>query len=136
MLEFAKENPATADWDAVRVPLLAANKIDPEAAEPLRLFFETYVDAGVQPTKNALDGLAYALVLAPQDVKLRMELVGELINENKLDDAREALKTLAYSPHQGKWHDAVLAIFEQLNAHNQSLAKDKFAAAQKYFDDD
>jgi hypothetical protein len=136
MLEVAKENPATANWDAVRAPLLAANKMDPEAAEPLHLFFETYLDAGVQPTKNALDGLAYALVLAPQDVKLRMELVGELINENKLDDAREALKTIAYSPHQGKWHDAALAIFEQLNAHNQSLAKEKCAAAQKYFDDD
>jgi hypothetical protein len=135
MLELAKKNAPKADWDAVRAPLLAANKLDPEAAQPLRLFYETYVDAGVAPTKNALDGLAYALVLAPQDNQLRMELVGELINENKLDQAKDALKTIAYSPHQGKWHDAALAIFEQLNAHNQSLAKDKFLAAQKYFDD-
>lgn len=136
MLELANENPVRADWSAVRVPMLAANKIDPEAAEPLMLFYDSYADSGARPTDNAVDALAYAVVLAPQDNKLRMQLVGEYINENKLDDAKSALTTIAYSPHQGKWHDAAMAIFEALDAHDRTLARDKWAAAQKYFDDD
>ena len=136
LLDVAKKNPAGADWNAVRAPLLQANKVDPEAAEPLLLFYQSYVAQGVHPTKNAIDALSYAVVLAPQDPKLRMQLVKQLIDDNQLDDARKALATIAFSPHQGKWHDATVALYDALSANNQSLAKDKWEVAQKLFKDD
>jgi tetratricopeptide (TPR) repeat protein len=136
LMDVAKKNPASADWNAVREPLLGANKLDPEAAQPLLLFYQSYVAQGVPPTNNAIDGLSYAVVLAPQDWKLRMQLVKQFIDDGKLDDARKALATIAFSPHQGKWHDATVALYDALSANNQSLAKDKWEVAQKLFKDD
>ena len=88
------------------------------------------------PTVNALKGLAYAVVLAPQDTKLRMELIGQLIEEQRWDDARRALIPLAYTPHSGKWRDAIVAVFDQVEARNGTTAKEKWKAAQRFFDDD
>lgn len=136
MLAIAKANPAASDWNAVREYFLRANKIDPEAAEPLVLFYQSFVDQKVKPTKNAVDGLIYAVALAPQDSKLRMELIGRLIDDNRLTDASKAIVPIAYSPHIGKWHDSAVAILDQLTAGNQTLAKQKWEAAQKYFEDE
>jgi hypothetical protein len=135
MLDLAKANPKAANWNVVRDMFLKANKVDAEAAEPLVLFYRTYVAEGVRPTKNAIDGLMYAVVLTPQDNQLRMELIGRLIDDNRLDDARKAIVPVAYSPHRGKWHDAAVAVLEQLDARNQAQAKAKWQAAQKYFDE-
>ena len=120
----------------MRAPFLAANKIDPEAAEPLMLFYRTFPAQGVKPTKNALNGLTYAVALAPQDDRLRMEVVGELIDIGQLEEARSFLRTIALSPHQGKRHDSAVAIYEALVAGNQAAAKERWAAAQKYYDED
>ena len=136
LLEIAKKNPQSADWDAVRAPLLQANNVDPEAAQPLLLFYQSYVAQGVHPTGNAIDALSYAVVLAPQDAKLRMQLVKQFIDDSKFEDARKALATIAFSPHQGKWHDATVALYDALSANNQPLAKDKWEVAQKFFKDD
>jgi len=136
MLALAKANAAAADWNAVRNVFLQANKLDPEAAEPLVLFYQSFVDQGIKPTKNSVDGLTYAVALAPQDNKLRMELIGRLIEDNRLSDASKAIVPIAYSPHVGKWHDSAVAILDQLRAGNQVLAKEKWKAAQKYFDDE
>jgi hypothetical protein len=136
MLAASEATPSNTDWTAVRASFLAANDIDPEAAEPLVLFYRSFVKQGVRPTKNAVDGLDYAVVLAPQDNELRMELIGRLIEDNRLVDARRALVPIAYSPHRGKWKDAALAILEQLEARNQAQAKVKWEAARKHFDED
>jgi tetratricopeptide (TPR) repeat protein len=136
LLDLAKKNPASANWEVVREPLIQANKLDPEAAQPLLLFYQTYVAQGVHPTKNAVDGLSYAVVLAPQDAKLRMQLVKQFIDDNQLEDARKTLVTIAISPHEGKGHDATLALYQAVAAKNQALAKQKWDAAQKYFDED
>jgi len=136
MMALAKANPKSANWNAVRDFFLRANKADPEAAEPLVLFYRTYVAEGVRPTKNAVDGLTYAVVLTPQDNQLRMELIGRLIDDNRIDEARKAIVPVAYSPHRGKWHDAAVAVLEQLEVRNQVQAKSKWEAAQKYFEDE
>lgn len=135
MLAMAKVAPATADWAAIRAMIMRANRLDPENAEPLVLFYRTFVAQGVSPTRNAIDGLSYAVALAPQDAQLRLELIGRLIDDNRLDDARQALVPLAYSPHRGKWHEAVNAILQQVDAKNRTEAKAKWQAAVKFFDD-
>ena len=137
MMALAKENRGSADWNAVRSMFLRANKIDPEAAEPLVLFYRTYVEQGIQPTSNAVDGLTYAVALAPQDSKIRIELIARLIDENRLKDARKMIIPIAYSPHVGKWRDSAVAILEQLDAGDRDQAKSKWAAfRKKYYDED
>ena len=133
LMSLAKANPKTADWNKVRAAFLAANKIDPEAAEPLIAFYRSFVAQGVAPTSNAVEGLVYALALAPQDDLLRIEIVGHMIDANRLDEARRALLPLAYNPHRGKRRDATLAIFEALKAGNRTLAREKWGEAQEHF---
>lgn len=133
LLKIGEKNKASGNWNGARQAFLDANKIDPEAGEPLVLYYRSYVTQGIAPTKNAVDGLSYAVILAPQDNELRMELIGRLIEDNRLDAARTIIGPVAYSPHRGKWHDAAVAILEQLNARNQGQAKAKWQAAQKYF---
>lgn len=101
-LELAKPKPKQADWEAIRNWFTRANKVDTENAEPLELYYETFADAGQQPTANALDGLLYAVDLAPRDEDLRMNAVRALIVENKLKDARELFAPVAYEPHLKK----------------------------------
>ncbi|WP_310467790.1 hypothetical protein [Sphingomonas sp.] len=133
LLALAKDSPKTANWDAIRLLISRANKLDPENAEPLALFYRTYVGQNVRPTANALSGLGYAVALAPQDANLRLEYVGQMIEEQRWADAGRALIPLAYSPHRGKWHDAVVAVLEQVNARNPAEAKSRLQAARKHF---
>ena len=66
-----------------------------------------------------------------------MELIGRLIDDNRLKDARTVLVPMAYSPHMGKWHDSVVAILNQLDAGDRDKAKSQWEAVQKkYYDDE
>jgi len=136
LMNMAKANPKGANWASIRDNFLQANKIDPENAEPLILFYRSFVNQGVQPTKNAVDGLTYALALAPQDAKLRLELVGQLIKDSRWDDAHRAIVTLAYSPHAGKWHEAVVKVLQSVDSKNNANATTALQNARKLFDDD
>lgn len=135
LMEMAKANPATADWATIRSYFSRANRIDTEDAEPLILFYRTYAAQGARPTANALDGLRYALDLAPQDSKLRLEVVGDLLKENHVDEARDALTSLAYSPHAGKAHDTVRRLYDALAAKDTTLASTTLEEAKKFYKD-
>ncbi|QNM82783.1 hypothetical protein H8M03_12495 [Sphingomonas sabuli] len=112
------------DWTGIRNALLKANKIDPEAAEPLRLFYESFPRAGQAPTRNAIDGMLYAQVLAPQDPGLRLSAVFLLIQEEKLAEARKLLGPIAYSPHGGSMRDKARLAMTALAANNGKAALD------------
>jgi hypothetical protein len=58
------------------------------------------------------------------------------LKDSLLDDAREALVPLAYSPHTGKAHDAVRKILDRLDAKNRSEALTAWQAAVKLYDED
>ena len=136
MMELAKANPKGADWGSIRSVFAAANRLDTEDAEPLILFYRTFAAEGIHPTDNAIDGLKYALVLAPQDAKLRLEYVGQMLNDGKLSEAHEALVPLAYSPHTGKAHDVVRKILDSVDARNTAQALTAWQAAEKLYNDD
>jgi tetratricopeptide (TPR) repeat protein len=136
MTEVAKANPKTADWEAIRSTLAAANRLDTEDAEPLVLFYRTFEAQGVHPTANAIDGLKYALVLAPQDSKLRLEYVGQMIDDGRFGEAHEALVPLAYSPHTGKAHDAVRLVLDTVDRRDKTKAVAAWQAAEKLYKDD
>lgn len=98
-MELAKANAKSADWDGVREWFLKANKLDTENAEPLFLFYRTYAEARQPLTQNAVDALLYAVELAPQDYDARITAVGQLLAENKLDEAKSMFAPVAFRPH-------------------------------------
>ncbi|HKU93158.1 MAG TPA: hypothetical protein VJP82_07420 [Sphingomicrobium sp.] len=132
MFGLAVKSPTTAKWDAVRTELSLANRLDPESAEPLVLFYRTFEQQRIPATKNALDGLAYAVTLAPQNTKVRIELVSSLIASNRWADARTALEPVAYSPHRGKWRDKLTALLNSIIARDPAKATADLAAVEKF----
>ena len=88
-----------ARWDRLRDWLLKANKLDTENAEPLALYYRSFVEARERPTRNAIDGLLYSVDLAPQDRGLRIMAVRALLLENRAAEAKALLAPLAYRPH-------------------------------------
>jgi hypothetical protein len=90
-----------ARWSRVRAWFVKANKLDPENAQPLQLFYQSFVAQGQTPTGNAQSGLLYAETLAPYDDDLRLTAANVLLQQNKPAEAKTMLEPLAYDPHGG-----------------------------------
>jgi tetratricopeptide (TPR) repeat protein len=122
MLGQAKENPAQADWTRIRSAIAAANRLDPDAPEPLLLFYESFAAQKTRPPANAVMGLLYALELAPYDSDVRYTAVRELLAQNRLREAKAAFRQLAYNPHDSKEHDRNLDIMDKIIAGDAAAA--------------
>jgi tetratricopeptide (TPR) repeat protein len=116
------EGHPKADWNAIRHYFITANKLDTEDPEPLMLYYETFARQGKQPPADAISGLQYALVLAPQDQSLRAMVVTQLIADNHLAEARDILAPLAFNPHSSEGRERARKIMEALAANNQKAA--------------
>lgn len=102
MMVAAERDPSKADWPAIRSYLAKANRLDPEDAEPLVLFYRTYESSGQGAPASVVDGLFYALDLVPQDNDLRVSVVRQLLAQKKVEAARREYGPIAYYPHQSK----------------------------------
>ena len=122
LIELAKAKPASADWKAVRAPLVQANRLDPDAPEPLMLFFQSYVAQNARPPAAAVEGLLYALEVAPFDEDLRLVAVRQLLSENRLAEAKAAFAPIAYGSHFRKQRDKNLAIMAAIVARQPQQA--------------
>jgi tetratricopeptide (TPR) repeat protein len=89
-------------WKEVRAQYVKANKVENDHPVPLVRFYLTYAKQGEKPTKNAIDGLEWALTLAPFDASLRWLVAGQLVTDERFSDAVPVLRPLAYSPHPGE----------------------------------
>lgn len=86
-------------WREARSWIVKANRLDPDAAEPLMRYYESFLTAGETPNDGAIDGLYRAFELSPHDVGLRLMLVHRMLLDDKAKDARLLLLPLAYDPH-------------------------------------
>ncbi len=90
---------AAVAWDEARGWIVKANRLSPDSAESLILFYQSFREQGIAPSKSAIAGLNRAFELVPQDEGLRYTVVREALAENDLVRARSILRPLAYSPH-------------------------------------
>ncbi|HEY0629141.1 MAG TPA: hypothetical protein VGD23_07410, partial [Sphingomicrobium sp.] len=97
-MELAK-GKSGADWKEIRSWFAKANRLDTENAEPLMLYYRSFGEAGVTPTKNAVEGLLYAVALVPQDNELRVNAVRQMLVDGRLNEARSLFAPLAFRPH-------------------------------------
>lgn len=109
ILRRAHDDPLSGDamFKDARKWLQKANRIQPDAAWPLFLFFTTYQMQGQKPTPNAVAALERAFALAPQDNGVRMTLVQHYLTEKNFSQARAVLAPLAFDPHISADHPAV-----------------------------
>ena len=117
-----------ATWKEVRKWFLAANKIEPNDPEPLMLFYESFLAAGMRPTANAALGLEQALEFAPQDTNLRMMMAQQHLLDGKGAEARAALAPVAFAPHGGDAATMATAIIAKLDSGGVKAALDAWGA--------
>jgi tetratricopeptide (TPR) repeat protein len=132
-MAIAAKNPGSTNWDQIRSWFIKANKIDTENAEPLALFYYSFLIAREKPTKNAVDALLYAVNLAPQDVGARLAAVNELLVEDRAKDAKAMLAPLAYRPHtSAEFREAMTDLMVAISAGDTKAALNLMQkAAQK-----
>ena len=116
LMELGKKNPAAANWPEIRKWFARANNLDPDAAEPLMLYYQSFVEQGARPPATAVEGLLYALDMAPYDRELRFMAVRQLLVDRKLGEAKSTFGPIAYSPHAGKAREKNLKIMEKIAA--------------------
>ncbi|WP_439566795.1 tetratricopeptide repeat protein [Sphingopyxis sp.] len=95
----AKGDYSDAAWRAVRKPIALANRTNPDDPLPLFEFFQSYVNQGQRPPAIALQGLAQAFSLEPENVTIRMNHAFALANKGDFDGATNLAKTIAFDPH-------------------------------------
>lgn len=113
----------TATWNTVRSWYVKANRLDPEYAYPLVLYYHAYDAARQEPTASARAGLLYAHDLAPFDVGLSMKTAAVLLGQNQPDKARPILKTVAYNPHAGRAATAAGALLATIDRGGAAEAR-------------
>lgn len=86
-------------WPEARKWIVRANRLAPDRALPLVLFYDSYEAAGVAPPQNAVDGLRRAIVLQPSYTDLRLKLALRQIAAGDPVKARETLAPAAFAPH-------------------------------------
>ena len=127
----AAATPDAAAWKEVRRLIAQANRADPNDAEPLILFYQSFAAQGVAPTRNAVEGLLQAHELAPQDGGLRLAVARQLLVDGKGAEARRALTPLAFDPHGGEAGQAVAAVIARLDEAGARAALEIWDTAVK-----
>ncbi len=106
------EKPDVA-WSGVRKHFIAMNTIENDHPLAMRHFYETYKQQGKTPTKNAIDGLGWALQLAPFDREIRWMVAQQEMADKLYADAIYTLKPLAYTPHQNDGSKKALELLKE-----------------------
>jgi tetratricopeptide (TPR) repeat protein len=107
-------------WKDVRSQFVRANKIEIDNPIPLIQYYLTFKENGEPPTKTAVDGIEWAMMLAPFDSSLRWLAAQQMISENRLKDAAQTLVPLAYSPHPGEHTERARQLLKDVQARIRS----------------
>lgn len=100
MRRAAKASPADpALWRDARQWIVKANRMAPDFALPLVMFYTSFLIAQEPPRPSAIDGLLRAVELAPQESGVRVLAFGALLNKGDLPAARRVLAPVAFNPH-------------------------------------
>jgi tetratricopeptide (TPR) repeat protein len=121
-MEIAKQNPKSADWKAIRTWFARANRQDLNSPEPLMYYYQTFLEEGVTPPAQAVDGLLFAVELVPQDDELRLMAVRQLVRDGDLANAKDLFAPIAYSPHFPKEKHRNLEIMDKVKAGDGKAA--------------
>jgi tetratricopeptide (TPR) repeat protein len=117
-------------WQRARSWFVRANRLDPNAAEPLMLNYQSYLAAREQPTENTVRGLMRAVELSPQARELRFMAAMQMLRDDKPKDARVLLQPLAADPHARGGTNLAAAIVAKIDAGEKAAAIAEGAEAE------
>lgn len=88
-----------AAWGKARASIVAANRAQPDNAQPLWWYWQSFGMQGREPIPSSIQGLYKAQELVPQDGEVRLAAAITRIAANEVDEAKALLRPLAYHPH-------------------------------------
>jgi tetratricopeptide (TPR) repeat protein len=105
-----------AAWKDVRSWWVKANKVENDHPIPLVQYYLSFVEPGEKPTKAAIEGLVWAMQLAPFDSSVRWLVANQMILDDRYAEAANVLAPLAYSPHPGEHTEQARRLLEEVEA--------------------
>jgi cytochrome c-type biogenesis protein CcmH/NrfG len=126
LTRIASKTKTDAAWQAARRHFVAVNRLENDHPIPLIYYYSSFLEQGKEPTKSALDGLEWALELAPYDASVRMMVARQQMQEKRFAEAIRTISPLAYNPHAGTDNPAI-ALLE--TARTELAAQPVSAAA-------
>lgn len=110
-------------WKDVRAEFIKANGVENDHPIPLVQFYLTHLKQGERPTKNAIDGLEWAMQLAPFDDSLRWLVAQQMIFDERYTQAAQTLAPLAYSPHPGEHTNKARELLKDVESRLEHAGK-------------
>jgi tetratricopeptide (TPR) repeat protein len=120
LTRIATETKTDEAWKAARKHFVSVNKIENDHPIPLIYYYMSFLAQDQEPPKAALDGLEWALELAPYDSNLRMMVASRQMHEKRYAAAIRTVGPLAYHPHAGEDNPAMTL----LEKARESLAQE------------
>jgi Flp pilus assembly protein TadD len=126
LTRIATETKTEEAWKAARRHFVSVNLIENNHPIPLIYYYRGFIEQDKEPPQVALEGLEWALELAPYDASVRMMVAKQQMKDGRFADAIRSISPLAYDPHAGEDHPAI-ALLEK--ARLELAAKTKGAAS-------
>lgn len=129
-----KDKAATpAAWATARAWLVKANHVEPDDAEVLELYYDSYRKAGIEPTNAAVMGLRQALGLVPEATALRWRVGADYLRQGDAKGARGTLAPLAFGEHAGDRQSEASLLLARIDKGEDpvALAKDAWKTIDK-----
>jgi tetratricopeptide (TPR) repeat protein len=119
-----------AKWKSARSWIAKANRANPEDPLPLMEYYLSFGQAAQATPQLAVDGLAKAAGLVPQDSGMRWMYSGALADQKKFDNAITVLRPIANNPHGGSMSETVRKRIESLEKakNGKALPREDLAA--------
>jgi tetratricopeptide (TPR) repeat protein len=112
-------------WRVARRHFVSVNRIENDHPIPLIYYYLSFLQQDKEPTKTALDGLEWALELAPYDANVRMMVARRQMQDKRFAEAIRTIRPLAYNPHAGADNPAIAL----LETAREALAAQTASAA-------
>jgi cytochrome c-type biogenesis protein CcmH/NrfG len=107
LTRIATETKTEKAWRAARQHFVSVNQIENDHPIPLVRYYLSFLQQGKEPTKTALDGLEWALELAPYDANVRMMVATRQMQDKRFAQAIRTISPLAYNLHAGADNPAI-----------------------------
>jgi tetratricopeptide (TPR) repeat protein len=127
LTRIASETKTDEAWKAARRHFVSVNRIENDHPIPLIYYYLSFLEQGKEPTKAALDGLEWALELAPYDGNVRMMVARRQMQDKRYTEAIRTISPLAYNPHMGADNPAI-ALLDQAREELASQSSNAAAA--------
>ena len=126
LTRMATETKSAEAWLAARKHFVSVNRIENDHPIPLIYYYLSFLEQDKEPTKAALDGLEWALELAPYDGSVRMMVAARQMHDKRFAHAIRTISPLAHNPHANADNPA-MALLEKARAGLADQSKSETA---------